>query len=349
MTRFQQTSPPVTAKGVEDTAFYRYNRAAGAQRGRRRPRPLRDRRRRRSTPPTLQRAERFPRGLLVTQTHDTKRGGDVRARIGALAGMAGEWREHVLRWREVNAELRADGAPDANEEYLIYQTLVGAWPIEPERLEAYLEKALREAKRNTSWVEQDHDWERRVQRFAVALLDHRPFLDSFEPVRRARGRGRARAARSASSSSSSPSPGVPDVYQGDELEALNLVDPDNRRPVDWEARRRALDALRDGAAATPETAKLRLIWRALDLRARRPEAFDGGAYTPLEAGPDVVAFRRADDVLAVVAIRDPGEATLAAPGRWRDVLTGAERELGPETAVAELVDGDGLALLERAD
>ncbi len=130
VTRFQQTSPPVTAKGVEDTAFYRYNRLlalneVGGDPGR-------------FTmsvdafhAANAQRAERFPRGLLVTQTHDTKRGGDVRARIGALAGMAGEWRAHVLRWREVNAPLREGGAPDANEEYLILQTLVGAWPIEP--------------------------------------------------------------------------------------------------------------------------------------------------------------------------------------------------------------------------
>jgi len=344
VTRFQQTSPPVTAKGVEDTAFYRYNRLlalndVGGDPGRF-GMSVAD-----FHAANTQRAERFPRGLLVTQTHDTKRGGDVRARIGALAGMAREWRGHVLRWREVNARLRADGAPDANEEYLIYQTLVGAWPIEAERLEAYLEKALREAKRNTSWVEQDHDWERRVQRFAVALLGHEPFLESFRPFA-------ARVAQAGRRSALGQQllkltvPGVPDVYQGDELEALNLVDPDNRRPVDWQARREALAALRDGAAPTPETAKLHLIWRALDLRARRPEAF-AGAYTPVEAGPDVVAFRRGDDVLVVVAVRDPGDAALALPGPWRDALTGQARKLGPEAAVADLVNGDGLALLER--
>jgi (1->4)-alpha-D-glucan 1-alpha-D-glucosylmutase len=344
VTRFQQTSPPVTAKGVEDTAFYRYNRllalnevggdpsrfgisvdelhAANAER-----------------------ARRFPRGLLVTQTHDTKRSGDVRARIGALAGMAGEWREHVLRWRDVNAELRKDGAPDANEEYLIYQTLVGAWPIEAERLEAYLEKALREAKRNTSWAEPDEDWETRVTRFAAALLGHRPFLDDFEPFA-ARVAEEGRRSAFGQLLLKLTSPGVADVYQGDELEALSLVDPDNRRPVDWDARRRALAALRDGAAPTPETMKLFLIWNALELRARRPSAFFG-SYEPVDAGPGVAAYLRGGEVLVVVPVRDWDGARLSAPGRWRDVLTGEEREPAEDVAVAELVAPYGVALLER--
>jgi len=344
VTRFQQTSPPVTAKGVEDTAFYRYNRllalnevggdparfglsVAGFHAA------------------NAERAARTPRGLLVTQTHDTKRSGDVRARIGALAGMAGEWREHVLRWREVNAELRADGAPDANEEYLIYQTLVGAWPIEAERLEAYLEKALREAKRNTSWVEADEDWEGRVKRFAVALLSHRPFLADFEPFA-------ARVAEAGQASALGQlllkltAPGVADIYQGDELEALNLVDPDNRRPVDWTARREALERLRADAAPEPDTMKLFLIWKALDLRARRAAAF-AGAYEPVEAGEGTVAYLRGGEVLVVVPVRDRERAWLSAPGRWRDVLTGAERELPDDVTVGELVETYGVGLFER--
>src|SRR5206468_557369 len=127
-----------------------------------------------------ERARRFPRGLLALSTHDTKRSADVRARIGALAGMAAEWRERVLRWRTLNEPLR-DEAPDAGEEYLLYQTLVGAWPISRDRLERYVEKALREAKRTTSWVEQNHAYEERVKAFAAALLDHGPFLDDFLP------------------------------------------------------------------------------------------------------------------------------------------------------------------------
>jgi (1->4)-alpha-D-glucan 1-alpha-D-glucosylmutase len=344
VTRFQQTSPPVTAKGIEDTAFYRYNRllalnevggdpsrfgisvdemhAANAQR-----------------------AERSPRGLLVTQTHDTKRSGDVRARIGALAGMAAEWREHVLRWRQLNAELREGGAPDANEEYLIYQTLVGAWPIEPERLEAYLEKALREAKRNTSWVEQDHDWEARVTRFAGALLSRREFLADFEPFA-ARVAEEGRRSALGQLLIKLTAPGVPDVYQGDELEALSLVDPDNRRPVDWAARRRALDAVRLAAAPAPEHMKTFLIWKALDLRARLPEAF-AGSYEPVDAGPGVCAYVRGGDVLTVVPVRDWEHAWLSAPGRWRDTLTLEERDLDEDVTVAELVEPYGLALLER--
>src|SRR3954465_9239695 len=209
-----------------------------------------------------QRRERFPNGLLVTQTHDTKRSGDVRARIGALAGMAGGWREPVGRWREINAELRADGAPDANEEYFIYQTLVGAWPIERERLEAYLEKALREAKRNTSWVEQDDDWEARFKRFAPALRKHEPFLADFEPfAEQVAAAGRHSALGQLVLKLTAP--GVADVSQGDELEALSLVDPDNRRPVDWRARREALEALKAGAAPSPSTMKLYVIWKAL--------------------------------------------------------------------------------------
>jgi (1->4)-alpha-D-glucan 1-alpha-D-glucosylmutase len=352
VTRFQQTSPPVTAKGVEDTAFYRYLRLlalndVGGDPGRFGLSVEA------FHAANLERARRFPRGLLVTQTHDTKRSGDVRARIGALAGIAVEWRERVLRWRELNAGLRVGAdppAPDANEEYLIYQTLVGAWPIDGGRLEAYLEKALREAKRNTSWVEQDAAWEGRVKAFARALLRHDAFLEDFEPfARRVAQEGRRSALGQWLLKLTVP--GVPDVYQGDELEALNLVDPDNRRPVDWQRRRDALAALRAGAPPTEDTLKLFVTWRGLDLRARRPAAF-AGAYDPLEAGPGVCAFARGGEVLVVVPVRDRGGATLALPpgleGRWRDVLTGHEHDLRSGARVAPLVDAYGIGLLERS-
>jgi (1->4)-alpha-D-glucan 1-alpha-D-glucosylmutase len=345
VTRFQQTSPPVMAKGVEDTAFYRYNRLlalneVGGDPGRF-GLSVED-----FHAANVERAARFPRSLLVTQTHDTKRSGDVRARIGALSGMAHEWRAHVLRWRELNRELRTDGAPDANEEYFLYQTLVGAWPIPADRLEAYLEKALREAKRNTSWVEQDHEYEARVKRFAVALLDHRGFLDDFEPFA-ARVAEEGRRSALGQLLLKLTAPGVADIYQGDELEALNLVDPDNRRPVDWGARREALDRLRAGVAPEPEERKLFLIWRALDLRARRPEAF-AGSYEPVDAGPGTVAYLRGGDVLVVVPVRDWDGAWLSAPGRWRDILTGQEREIAADATVAELTELYGIGLFERA-
>jgi (1->4)-alpha-D-glucan 1-alpha-D-glucosylmutase len=345
VTRFQQTSPPVTAKGVEDTAFYRYNRLlalneVGGDPGRFGVSVAEFHEANR------QRRERFPNGLLVTQTHDTKRSGDVRARIGALAGMAGEWRQRVHHWRDVNAELRTDGAPDANEEYFIYQTLVGAWPIERDRLEAYLEKALREAKRNTSWVEQDHDYEARVKRFAAALLEHEPFLADFEPFcERVAADGRRSALGQLLIKLTAP--GVADVYQGDELEALSLVDPDNRRPVDWRARREALDALVAGAAPSPQTMKLYVIWKALGLRAEREAAF-AGSYEPVSAGPGVCAYLRGERVLVVVPVRDYDDARIAGlAGRWRDVLGGGERDLADDVSVLELVAPHGVGLLER--
>ena len=177
VTRFQQTTPAIMAKGVEDTAFYRYGRLLA----------LNDV----GGDPSrfgisvdafhqgnAERARRFPNNLLVTQTHDTKRSGDVRARIGALAGMPEEWAARVRRWLEACSPLRG---PDAVERYLIFQTLVGAWPIEPERLEAYVEKALREAKRNTNWIEPDTAYEERVKAFCRTLYQHRPFMADFEP------------------------------------------------------------------------------------------------------------------------------------------------------------------------
>jgi (1->4)-alpha-D-glucan 1-alpha-D-glucosylmutase len=335
VTRFQQTSPPVTAKGIEDTAFYRYNRLVALNEVGGDPArfgvSVED-----FHAGNAERARRFPRNLLVTQTHDTKRGGDTRARIGALSWIPERWRERVLRWREINAPLReAVGgrvAPDPNEEYLIYQTLVGAWPIEPlERLDGYLEKALREAKVNTSWVDQDAEWEGAVQRFARAVSAHGPFLEDFLPFQEEVARLGERSALGQLLLKLTV-PGVPDVYQGDELTALNLVDPDNRRPVDWAERRAALDALRDGAAPAPGHRKLFVIQRALALRARRPAPF-AGSYTPLEAPEGVCAFLRGEDVAVVVPIRPGAPCDAALPeGEWVDVLEHLE----------------GLSLLERA-
>ena len=349
VTRFQQTSPPVMAKGVEDTAFYRYLRllalndvggdparfglsVAGFHAA------------------NAERAARFPRSLLVTQTHDTKRSGDVRARIGALASMPEAWAARVHRWFAACAELVSDGAPDRVEQYLIFQTLVGAWPIDADRLVAYLEKALREAKRNTTWVEQDTGYEERVFGFCRALYAHRPFLDDFEPFAAELATAGERAALGQLLLKLTV-PGVPDVYQGDELLSLSLVDPDNRRPVDWELRRRLLDEVARGAPARAQTRKPGLIKRALILRARRPEAFEAGAYSPLEAGPDVCAFTRGDaEVLVVVMVRPASAATVDVPeGTWRDVLGGSERVLGGPARVGELVDDHGLALLERVE
>jgi (1->4)-alpha-D-glucan 1-alpha-D-glucosylmutase len=317
VTRFQQTSPPVTAKGIEDTAFYRYNRLTALNEVGGDPSrfgvSVAD-----FHAGNAERAARWPRNLLVTQTHDTKRGGDVRARIGALSWIGGEWRERVLAWRGLTAGLREDGlGPDANEEYLIFQTLLGAWPIEPiERLDGYLEKALREAKVNTNWVDQNHPWEDSVKRFARAVVVHEPFLADFLPFQQRVAELGERSALGQLLLKYTV-PGLPDTYQGDELLSLNLVDPDNRRPVDWAARRTALDAIQGGGVPAPEHRKLYLIHQALSVRDR----FADAGYTPLEAPDGVVAFARGDAAAVIVPVdpNAPCEATLP-DGEWVEVL-----------------------------
>lgn len=355
VTRFQQTSPPVAAKGVEDTAFYRYLRLlalneVGGDPGRFSMSVAA------FHASCLQRARRFPENLLVTQTHDTKRSGDARARIGALAGMADEWCERVRAWREIAAPLRAraggpPGAPDAVEEYLVYQTLIGVWPVTIERLEAYLEKALREGKRNTDWVQGNTEWERAVKRFAGLLVQDDGFLADFLPFL---SRVVAEGERSALGQLllKLTCPGVPDVFQGDELWRLSLVDPDNRRPVDWGERREVLERLRAGS--TPQVADIKLffIWKALALRARRPGAF-AGPYTPVAGGDSACCFLRGDaEVLVIVPVRDPRGAVLELPaharGRWRDVLREREVALEGEAPLGDLGGGYyGMWLFER--
>jgi (1->4)-alpha-D-glucan 1-alpha-D-glucosylmutase len=294
--RFQQTTPPVHAKGVEDTAFYRWNRLLALNEVGGDPArfsvSVGDFHR-----SNLARLTRFPHHLLSTMTHDAKRSADVRARLACLAGLAQDWaalvRPRLGLWR------------DPNEAYLILQTVVGAWPIDRRRLEQYIEKALREAKVNTSWIDQDHAWEAGAKFYATALLADdevaafaRRLADAAERV----SLGMVLLKLTC--------PGVPDVYQGDELPLLALVDPDNRRRVDWNVLRDALDA--------PEPpAKLDLIRRALDLRARRAKAFAAG-YEPLEAGPDAIAYLRGGAVKVAVALRGELHEPLA-PGSWRDV------------------------------
>ncbi|HJV29093.1 MAG TPA: alpha-amylase family glycosyl hydrolase [Gaiellaceae bacterium] len=297
VTRFQQTTGPVMAKGVEDTAFYRYFRLSalnevGGNPGR-------------FTLPVdefhranLEREARFPNHLLATQTHDTKRSGDVRARIVALARLADEWVERRAGWRALD---------DPHEDELLWQTLVGAWPIEPERIEAYLEKALREAKVNTSWAEPNEEHERRVKAAARRATAEPPA--GFEAFAARAGEVGRRIALGTTLLKLTV-PGVPDLYQGDELESLNLVDPDNRRPVDWDARRRAL--------ARPPP-KLHVIREALALRRRRPL----GEYRPLELGGNVCAFLRGDDVAVAVPLRNQNPPELDLPGEWRSVLDDA--------------------------
>ena len=261
----------------------------------------------------------------------------MRARLGALAELADEWVAGVRAWRELCAPLREDGVPDPVEEYLILQTLAGAWPLEPERLAAYLEKAMREAKRATSWIAPDAAHEQRVQAYARALYDHAPFREAFEPfAERLAIVGELHSLRQTALKLTVP--GVPDLYQGDELEALALVDPDNRRPVDWHRRAALLGELRDGALpGSRDARKLWLIHALLALRARRPETFDAGGYTPLDAGADAVAFLRGDAVAVAMPIREGGLDLdlLALPdGDWAPVFD-PDRLAGAEIHVLE--------------
>ncbi len=347
VTRFQQTTPAIMAKGVEDTAFYRYGRLlalndVGGD-------PSRfglevDR----FHAANLERAERFPDNLLTTMTHDAKRSADVRARIGALSWVPGEWATQVERWLELTESWRSEGAPDDAERYFIFQTLAGAWPIEPERVEAYMEKALREAKRNTNWVEQNQDWEEAVKRFCRSLCAERAFLDDFEPfVDRLAVLGRRAALGQLALKLTAP--GIPDIYQGDELDYRALVDPDNRRPVDWHWRQAMLRRLMGGSPPDAETAKLFMIMRLLGMRNRRPGAFAGASYEPLEAGPEACAFLRGGDVLVLVALRpDPADGTLEAPGgTWRDVLRGEQRSFSGQARLREVLGARVAAVFER--
>jgi (1->4)-alpha-D-glucan 1-alpha-D-glucosylmutase len=344
--RFQQTTPAVMAKGVEDTAFYRYGRLialndVGGDPGRFGIDVDR------FHAANSERCERFPLGLVTTMTHDAKRSGDVRARIGALASVSDEWATQVDRWFSLAEPHLVDGAPDPVERYFLFQTLVGAWPIAVERLEAYLEKALREAKRNTSWVAQNAEWESAVRRFCRALLADPKFLAELEPfVSRVAVLGeRAYLGQIVLKLTS---PGVPDTYQGDELRFGALVDPDNRRPVDWEWREAMLARLMGGSPPDEDTYKLWVTARLLGLRARRPQPFLAG-YEPLDAGPTVCAFIRGGDVLVIVSVRpeQPTETIELPRGRWRDVLEGDEVSFDPRAPTESVLGDHGIAVFER--
>jgi len=350
VTRFQQTTPAIMAKGVEDTAFYRYGRLltlcdVGGDPGRFSIGVER------FHAANLERAARFPENLLTTMTHDTKRSADVRARIGALASIPGQTAQAWELFANLTEPLRQDGAPDDVERYFIFQTLAGAWPIEPERLEEYLEKAFREAKRNTSWVSQNLEWEQSVKRFARKVAEdavlETPELSAFltEVTRLGRRVALAQVALKLTA------PGIPDLYQGDELEYRALVDPDNRRPVDWELRDALLRRVLGGAHPKRDNLKLYLTVRLLGLRAENPGPFSAG-YEVLDAGPAGCAFLRGEDVITVAqlpraAIASESVLRGAPGGLWRDVFSGTERSFDAAQPVSPLVGDLGVAVFTR--
>jgi (1->4)-alpha-D-glucan 1-alpha-D-glucosylmutase len=295
VTRFQQTTGAVMAKGVEDTAFYRYLRLTALNEVGGNPSRFSisadDFHR-----ANIEREIGHPRQLLATTTHDTKRSGDVRARIVSLTGMVDEWAELVFSWPHLD---------DPRESYLVYQTMLGAWPLELDRLLAYMEKAMREAKTHTSWIEPNADHERRVRAFCTALYCDNSWRATFEPFA-------ARAAVEGGRISLGMTllkltvPGIPDIYQGDETELLALVDPDNRRAVDWDGLRLSLQRRDDR--------KQELIRRVLAVR----DSF--GGYMPIAADEDVFAFQRGPRWLVVVPLRACASKQPRGGGAWADLL-----------------------------
>ncbi len=358
LTRFQQTTPAIMAKGVEDTAFYRYGRLlalndVGGDPGRFGI-AVED-----VHAGNAERALRHPEAMLTTMTHDAKRSLDARARIAVLAQVPQRWAQVARGWIDSTERHCApvDGAlaPDPVERYFILQTLIGVWPIERARLDGYLEKALREAKRHTNWIQPNEPHEAAVKEYAAALCadagfraEIEAFLAEIEP--------RARRSTLGQLVLKLTAPGVPDTYQGDELELRTLVDPDNRRPVDWALRRESLDRLLGGGrpGASLSDAKLWITARLLGLRTRRPELFVGASYRPLQAGPAACVFLRGEELLVAVALpragEDPDPSVRAVPpGTWRDVLTGDERTVedgnGP---LSRWIDAEtGVGVYER--
>lgn len=331
--RLQQFTSPVAAKGMEDTAFYRYARLislneVGGDPGR----PVVSDRELHEA--NARRLARWPHSMLASSTHDTKRSEDVRARIAVLSEFADEWRRHATSWSQFNAR-NGDNGIDRNTEYFLYQTLLGIWPTEGralsdqargellERLAEYMNKAVKEAKQRTSWINPDEAYETALQQFVETLLDpqtNSEFMDDFLPFQR-------RIARLGLFNSLSQlmlkltCPGVPDIYQGNELWRFDLVDPDNRRPVDFRRRSELLNGMRDdckagrGGPLIEEMArsmgdgrlKLFLTWRALEARRQYPGLFEHGRYLPLRVegnlAEHVFAFaRRYGDITVVVAV-----------------------------------------------
>lgn len=361
-TRFQQLSAPTMAKGVEDTAFYVYERFAvlnevGGE-------PLEFG----TSVEAFHRAnaevaECWPLTLLATSTHDTKRSADVRARLALLSEIPDLWTSAVERWSQRNERHWSGAAPDRNVEILLYQTLMGAWPIEADRVVAYLEKACREMKEQTSWTQPNAAYEESIFGFARAILADADFvgdLQAFVAPLIAPGRSNALLQELLKLTS----PGVPDVYQGSELWDLSLVDPDNRRPVDFALRERLLHELRDGSIAeVVERAdeglpKLWLVRQALAVRREIPEAFAaGGGYHPLWAtgsrAQHAIAYQRGERVIALgtrlpMKLAGDWQGTFLElpPGSWRDVLGETDHD-GGTTPLEALLARLPVALLVR--
>lgn len=332
--KFQQFSSPVMAKGLEDTAFYRFNRLVSLNEvgsnlhgfG--------------VTADEFHRANErrvhdWPHTMLATSTHDSKRSEEVRTRIDVLSEIPAEWRLHLRDWKRINRHQKSivngKPAPFANDEYLLYQTLLGAWPLESlndeeawkkfrDRIEQYMLKAIREAKKNTSWINRNLEYETATSSFVRRLLTpaaKNRFLPDFTPFQR-------RISRIGMWNSLSQTllkltcPGVPDIYQGTELWDFSLVDPDNRRPVDYDQRKTLFSDLRQSVQdaraltasllETPEEGRVKqyAIWKTLCLRRHEPDLFQRGGYRALSISgakrDHVIAFARHSENKSVIIV-----------------------------------------------
>jgi (1->4)-alpha-D-glucan 1-alpha-D-glucosylmutase len=343
ITRFQQLTPPLAAKSVEDTAFYRYGRLlsrneVGADPGQF-SLSVED-----FHAACTERARHFPNNLLATATHDHKRGEDVRARLAVLSEVHDEWAQQVRNWFGLNASHRREVAseeglpptiaPQPDDELMLYQMLAGAWPLElriddtegiqsfAQRIEAWQTKALREAKSTSSWVKPNEEYENACKEFLYALLGisgDRAFLKELQRwVERIAPAGAVNSL--AQTLLRLTSPGIPDLYQGTEFWDFSLVDPDNRRPVDYDARRRSLQEKPSVIAELRDwrngVVKQQIVRQALHLRAREPELFCSGEYIPLAVegtlAKHVLAFMRRHEgkELIAIACRFPAKLTL---------------------------------------
>jgi (1->4)-alpha-D-glucan 1-alpha-D-glucosylmutase len=361
--RFQQFTTAVMAKGVEDTAFYRYHRLVSLNEVGGNPaafgRPVDS-----FHDYCSHIAKAWPKTMLTLSTHDTKRSADVRARLHLLSEMPAEWEAAVRHWAEHNERYRSQGYPDRNLEYLMYQTLVGAWPIDAERLKQFLVKAAREGKAHTSWIDPVPAYEDAIAEFVKNVMADGEFMNDLQTfIGRNQLVPHGRITSLAQTALLLTCPGVPDLYQGSELWDLNLVDPDNRRPVDFQLRRRLLSEIQDAGAeqvlarADEGVPKLWLTTRLLRARRERPELFSGSAYSPVVArgakAHHAVSFVR--DRLLVVVPRllfslagDWADTTIELPkGHWKDLLTGLEEDGAAPVALSSLLSAFPVAVLAR--
>ena len=347
--KFQQFTGPITAKGLEDTVFYIYNRLAALNEVGGEPQlfglsveTFHER--------NLRRQRDWPASLLATSTHDSKRSEDVRARMLAISEIPPLWGRSLQKWRTTNRRFKKQiddaEAPDAGEEYLLYQTLLGTWPVDLDgapvpsvgpkfiaRIQRYMAKALKEAKLNTSWIQPNENWDDAMQEFVARILEAGPrnkFLPVFLPV--AAEIARLGAINSlAQTVIKLTAPGVPDIYQGTEIWDDSLVDPDNRRPIDYARRREMLTQIENVPAneliqCWPDgRIKMRLTQRLLHLRRENPELFREGIYEPINFGGAfadcAIGFvrRHRDGAIIVIVPRLSSRVGFPPIGdRWQD-------------------------------